>query len=398
MLALTRFHRVVARRSAVSKKIKYWSAGNNAAPLADNAGNQYRTTFYAPPSAGAFLNPDDWKVLAMRTNLIAGIKKDGSLWTAGANSSGQCGLGHTSQVFGFTRVGTRNDWVDVGCGTSHMGALDADGKIWSCGNNDQYQCGKLDSTTSFSTLYDTTLAATSHPQYRPSGLVFVEMKIGHRFTMGRLANGDVYTWGNNGSLQLGRAYPPTPGQGITADPYCAKIDAVGPFTKIFAGGYMAAALRADGTLSMWGATYYGSRGATNGQFTPADVPHPAGKKWADAYLGEDNTFLLDEDGYIFVAGRNSGGSCGVGVAAGTQVNSFVQLGTDKWKTINCDLAHTGGIKLDGSLWMWGSNGSFQFGNGTNTGSIVPIQIGTDTDWHGVLTSHYSTTAFKLVSA
>jgi alpha-tubulin suppressor-like RCC1 family protein len=43
-------------------------------------------------------------------------------------------------------------------------------------------------------------------------------------------------------------------------------------------------------------------------------------------------------------------------------------------------AHPIAIKNDGTLWIWGSNGFGQFGNGTNTKNYAPIQIGQDTEW------------------
>jgi hypothetical protein len=38
---------------------------------------------------------------------------------------------------------------------------------------------------------------------------------------------------------------------------------------------------------------------------------------------------------------------------------------------------------DGTAWCWGNNESGQLGDGTNTNSPVPLQVGTDGHWTGV---------------
>ncbi len=42
--------------------------------------------------------------------------------------------------------------------------------------------------------------------------------------------------------------------------------------------------------------------------------------------------------------------------------------------------HGGGIKTDGTLWMWGTNSNAQLGNGSGPPEPAPIQIGTVTIW------------------
>jgi alpha-tubulin suppressor-like RCC1 family protein len=52
--------------------------------------------------------------------------------------------------------------------------------------------------------------------------------------------------------------------------------------------------------------------------------------------------------------------------------------------------HSGGIKEDGTLWLWGSNGTGQLGTGDTVGQPVPVQIGSDADWQsGALGTGYT---------
>lgn len=55
---------------------------------------------------------------------------------------------------------------------------------------------------------------------------------------------------------------------------------------------------------------------------------------------------------------------------------------------------TMGIKSDGSLWAWGENYESVFGNGTTTGSTLPIQIGNNTNWASISTGGNYTLALK----
>jgi hypothetical protein len=81
--------------------------------------------------------------------------------------------------------------------------LDAQGNIWSAGRNDiAGVIGNGATTGNVLKFYNTSL--TGAP-FRESPIVFKDMKAGHRFVMGMDTNNDIWTWGNNGSRQLGRA-------------------------------------------------------------------------------------------------------------------------------------------------------------------------------------------------
>jgi alpha-tubulin suppressor-like RCC1 family protein len=74
--------------------------------------------------------------------------------------------------------------------------------------------------------------------------------------------------------------------------------------------------------------------------------------------------------------------------------AFQYLGADSVRRSGCvwpgdtfvsvfggtDSSHSGGIKSDGSLWLWGMNTSGQLGTGDGVSCPLPQQIGTDTDW------------------
>jgi alpha-tubulin suppressor-like RCC1 family protein len=45
-----------------------------------------------------------------------------------------------------------------------------------------------------------------------------------------------------------------------------------------------------------------------------------------------------------------------------------------WAAVSARYLHTCAIKTAGTLWCWGSNSSGQLGDGTTTGSYVPVQV------------------------
>lgn len=63
------------------------------------------------------------------------IKTNGTLWSWGANSAGQLGIGNTQAQTLPVQVGTDTDWKQVAAGVSSVLALKTDGSLWGWGFN-----------------------------------------------------------------------------------------------------------------------------------------------------------------------------------------------------------------------------------------------------------------------
>jgi alpha-tubulin suppressor-like RCC1 family protein len=87
--------------------------------------------------------------------------------------------------------------------------------------------------------------------------------------------------------------------------------------SVTAGGYHTVALRTDGTLWTWGYNSYGQLGL--GHFSPSSYH----REKSPQKVGQENN----------------------------------------WKSVTAGGYHTGAIKTDGTLWMWGHNYYGQLGNG-----------------------------------
>ena len=94
-------------------------------------------------------------------------------------------------------------------------------------------------------------------------------------------------------------------------------------------------------------------------------------------------------------------------------NNYGQLGTNNttdrsspvqtvawglnWKTITCTTVtgSAGGIKTDGTLWLWGDNQWGQLGTGNTTTRSSPVQtVASGTNWKSVAMGQWSTGAIK----
>ena len=97
-----------------------------------------RATRSAPKRVGA---DADWVAVAAGYAHGIALKKDGSLWAWGWNSSGQLGDGTTTDRATPVPVGADKNWVAVCCGNFHSTAMRSDGSVWAWGGNNYGQLG-----------------------------------------------------------------------------------------------------------------------------------------------------------------------------------------------------------------------------------------------------------------
>lgn len=397
MKYLPKFIKLISRTVSMTS---YFACGNNAyGQLAINNSSIFPNVLTAPvvPYTGV-VQPDTWGAFSMRNNTVAALKTNGTLWAAGENNFGQLGQNDKNarnkftQILCETSVGSgiiKSDWREVGVGTEHIAALDSLGNIWTCGRNDIAAAIGNGSVTPSDvlTMYNTALTAAP---FRQAPITFKALCVGHRFTMGLDINGDIWTWGNNGSRQLGRASPAEVAN-PTQDTYHRKIDPAGPWVKMFAGGYHGGAIHSNGDLYTWGLYSSGQRGDGVTSQAPAIVPKIGGVPWVDAYMGENSTFLRDANGQIYACGQNNNGQLGLGHTNNVTTPTALP---GIWRFVSIDWNHAMGIRTNGTLWAWGTNTSGQLGLGNTTSSNVPVQVGTDTNWTGAVTGIYASLAYK----
>jgi alpha-tubulin suppressor-like RCC1 family protein len=135
-------------------------------------------------------------------------------------------------------------------------------------------------------------------------------------------------------------------------------------------------------LWTWGCGGVGILGTNSTNLTSSPVQTIAGgTNWNFISLGADHTTALKTDGTLWVWGCNGSGRLG----DNTLVNKSSPVQTigsaTNWKAVSGGFAQTIAIKTDGTLWSWGFNSTGQLGDNTTTTRSSPVQtISAGANW------------------
>jgi len=172
--------------------------------------SRYVSAFTAP--AVQFIDSSDaYLKISAGSFFNLAIKADNTLWSWGDNSYGQ--LGTSSTVVSrptLLQVGLDNNWKDIVCGDSHALAVKLDGSLYSWGYNSFGQCGLGTLNESYSSPVAVTGVADGVVNYPILGITLDNEKRiacgkNHSFIIARTSLGDniLYGAGDNSNSQLG---------------------------------------------------------------------------------------------------------------------------------------------------------------------------------------------------
>ena len=239
---------------------------------------------------------------------------------------------------------------------------------------------------------------------------------GTRHAVALKNNGDVFTWGDNVSCQLGRAggnRSATPGQVLrnikeiaAAASHTLALDVDG---KVYAWGSEAQAMgnnddsercegpepvasledktiahiatgidfslavTTSGDLYCTGASEQGQCPAVKGgtrAFTLVPFPELQGKV-AAVRAGAYHALIQTRDGQLYGFGRARDGQLGSGKTTSVfgpvlEMTGVVSFAAGTW--------HSAAVRADGSAWVWGNNGRSQLCDGTTVNQTTPQQV------------------------
>ena len=471
-----------AHTLALKAEGSLWAWGENSS---GRLGDGTQTGRYSPVRIGS---DNDWIQVDGGNAHSAALRADHSLWAWGENSYGRLGDGTQVDRSSPVRIGGDNDWAAVSCGYSHTAALKTNGDVWAWGQNANGQVGDGTTTTR---LAPVRVGAESDW----SGIT-----CGGYHTVAPTTAGGIWAWGRNTSGQLGdgtivnKLTPQAAGLTSWCDwqPYAVSrswtltgadgsktvraeyrdatlavlersddivLDTRPPVTADDApddwvdhavtvtltpsdcggSGATLTEYRLDGAAD-W-TTYaapipvagegmhglvYRSHDALGGveatkstivRIGSADFAIAGGSSYTNATAvsldsavsgvtemrflsaslaiggGFGHTVAIKPEGSLWSWGLNDSGQLG----DGTTTNRLmpVRIGSDSdWSSVACGRGHTVATKQDGSLWAWGLNGQGQLGDGTTTTRLTPVRIGGDTDWSSVACGGYHTLAMK----
>ena len=289
------------------------------------------------------------------------IQNNGSLWVAGLNSTGQLGLGNTTNQNFFTQVMSTNAGVtttlsDVSLVTSQVDAdtggryystliIKSDGTLWITGKN-TFGLPINANTTTFRKVF----------------IDDVVLEVGGQIVL--KSNGTVWSSGYNfaGHLGIGENKRNTTSQETFEQSNLSGVVSLGRT----GGGTLA--LKSDGILYFTGQNFYGALGSglasTTITYTFTKLLSPT--KVISFGTTEGFSYGLKSDGTAWAMGGTTNLSRDITKVMDIKgVSSILVVSPNKYASSSSEYAFAT-LKTNGTLWGIGSNSFGQLGVGDTT--------------------------------
>lgn len=290
------------------------------------------------------------------------VDRDGRVWAWGDNQYGQCGDKLYSSYSSPKRIDGLEHIVQVSNGGLHCVAVDDSGHVWAWGDNLYGQLG---------------LGNTGPSEYTPVKVPLDNVKMvsaGNGFTVALKNDGTVWAWGENTFGMTGQSWTGIGSKTLTP----SKVEGLGNIVKIDVGYDHTLALRDDGTVWAWGDGEENKLCNGQGYYGTATVSVPVQinglPQIADIAAADHSSMALSRDGSVYVWGSNGDGQYGNGIDLWTPAQSPQKVpGLDNVVSMAAGLGHCVAIKKDGSVWAWGKNDEGQVQPGKGKKVMTPLK-------------------------
>lgn len=345
-------------------------------------------------------------IISAGNNHTAVIDAQNNLWLWGSNRFGEIGNnrqgdqikkhfysnGEKTYPVQTRPVMVMSNVTSVSCGDGFTAAIKDDGTLWAWGNNHDGQLGNggAGNSTGWDEMgYSGPIQTT--PVKIMDNVVAVSCGFSHAFAI--QADGSLWGWGHNLYGQIGNggssndAWYSRVGKEIPIQTIPVKI--MDNVRSVCCGDFCTIAVKMDGTLWIWGRNSIISEQPNSPMMLKDGV--------SDAWIWDtssrlyfhniDNTIgTFDDSGLVpVITDVSSVASFMSGIVLKTdgslwvRDNNSTMQGVEKENMFNGVFVkqmdnvaavsvgnHVAVIKMDGSVWCWGSNNDGEIGNGMNS--------------------------------
>lgn len=287
----------------------------------------------------------------------------------GNNGRGQLGLGDQERRIAPAALAGDRAWRRVAAGTLLTCGLDVSGGVFCWGDNRRGALGVGDRSDR------STPAAVALPE--PA----IALSSHFKHACALLQDDRLFCWGTNDEGQLGQD-DPHPGSGSLDADALSPVQVPGEdYRTVDTGQGHTCAITGDGALYCWGRNtqFVLGTGSTTEQFrTPVRVGDDS--DWLEIAAGQSHTCAMKLDGSIWCWGSNSGASADGGAPLGIEGADVIQEPTrvgsaSDWTRIRSNTFHTCSVKQSSELWCWGRNVEGQLGLGDTDNRATPVLVG-----------------------
>jgi alpha-tubulin suppressor-like RCC1 family protein len=246
----------------------------------------------------------------------------------------------------------------IGAGSSHFAVIRRDGTVWAWGDNYNGELGDGQWANS-----DTPVQVAGI-----SNVVALAAPADGSFTLALDNAGEVWSWGANGSGQLGC------GDELYQDENTAAlVPGLSNIVAIAAGASHSIALKSDGTVWAWGANGYGQLGDNYAE-DPRDYAAlvPGLTNAISIASGANHIFALCADGTVWGWGYNETAGLGIGNDDDQYQPVWISSLTNA-VALSGGYFHSIALLADGTVQAWGDN-CYGYGEIGNISSETPVSV------------------------
>jgi len=262
--------------------------------------------------------------------------------------------------------GGSDGFIAVSSGGAHTCGLVADGYAYCWGSNEFGQLGADDNGTTCA-RGDRAIPCRSTPVPVNGALQFQKIAAGGVHTCGLATTSRVYCWGDNPRGALG-----DPNVSRSTTPIAVASTA--SFSDVVTGGQHSCGLRTDGVVLCWGANDMGQLGSGGSNGSGVPVAANTALRFVSIAAGDLRTCARIADGTAYCWGSTWVNYIGGRDITRAQPSPSRIQSTLSFKSIAAGTNTTCGISQDNRAYCWEANSAGAMGDGSVTGSLVPVEV------------------------